>query len=259
MLETSADEKPSPDSVPAVQPIEPAPLESPAAAPAPQPVIEPPKPPTPAPKPPTREESLQKIESLGQPKITIEAIFAILIAVIFLGLTGVFYFVKVTKSSLLKAQNAKYEDLQTQLKTGDLKDIDKNIVDLQGQIEAFKKARSGQLLWSNLAKELPAVTEKQVQLTNFSVDDKNNVKIDGKTKTYVDLAKLILGVDSSSKFSQVKLTSVAVVDSEEGKYIHFSLTAFFEPKSIQANAETTPQTQVPVAPSQVPVNQGGNQ
>ena len=160
-----------------------------------------------------------KTGEIEQSVHTLVLIVLILVAVIAAG----FYVFKVYRSSQLNHQEAVYDDLLTQLNSKNLAEIDKTAIGLQEGLEALKGALGKQLDYSKILGELQKTTPKNVQLNNFSVSEKDEIKVDGEADDYTAVAETMASFGDSELFSNIVLVSSTTASTNEGK-VSFALT-----------------------------------
>lgn len=151
------------------------------------------------------------------------SIFVVICLIVILVLTAFFYVFKVYRDSQLKHNQAVYADLLTKLNTKEISEIDKTAQKLQKGLAVFQSYLGEQSDFSKLFQELQKGTPKDVKLNNFSVSDKDEVKLDGEASDYVAVAKAMASYAESAYFSNVTLVSSSSGSSQDGK-VTFSLT-----------------------------------
>lgn len=133
--------------------------------------------------------------------------FMIMVVIVLLVATGLFYGYDVWQKSQLKTNQTKYTDLLTQMSVKDLADVDVAAQQIQTGLIAIEAVLGNQYSYSKLLTALQKTTPKNVKLNNFSVDEKNNVKLDGVTSDFSSVGIAMASFGDSGYFSDVKMTS----------------------------------------------------
>ncbi|OGE78936.1 MAG: hypothetical protein A2751_00125 [Candidatus Doudnabacteria bacterium RIFCSPHIGHO2_01_FULL_46_14] len=120
-------------------------------------------------------------------------------------------------------------DLQMRQTETQLKDA----ISYQGRLNNFKNLLNSHIFWSPLFKELGDFTYKPVSFDTFQADiQKNRIVVTGSAPTYRDIAKVILGLKKSEKFTDIIFQSGGVSKGEETGF-GFSLDIGFDPKLLR--------------------------
>lgn len=80
---------------------------------------------------------------------------------------------------------------------------------LQAQMANLRTLVSNHVYLTPLLEEIGKMTYTKAQYVTLDVANTGTVHLEGRVADYTSLAKLILGLNSSSKFSNVRLLSVA--------------------------------------------------
>jgi len=191
-------------------------------------------------------------------KVAPSVLFLIIICIIVILASLLIYWLNVGKASTLKTLDAKITDLNSQLSSKELTQTDLKLQTLAGQIAGLKKANANKTIWSKLFVELQTVTPKDVRYTNFSVVEEGTLTLAGETASYTTLAKFLVSLKSSDKFSDIKLLSAATQQSTAGKSstttLTFSVSLKVKTQALSEKA-VTPQSENPAANSSMEVNQ----
>ena len=130
------------------------------------------------------------------------------------------------KKNSIKNLTIQIEQVDNQLKP--LADLDKKLSAFSSALTNIDNALNQRTNWFAVFKELNNITPKDVVYTNFSVDENNQIKLDGNAPSLSSIARLIVALkqdkdkpeNPNSKFQNINLSSVSV---SEGKF-NFSLT-----------------------------------
>lgn len=134
------------------------------------------------------------------------------------------YVLKANKDSALKTKNAEYASLQQQINSPPLKDLDKQIVDLQNGLAVYQSTLSGKIYWSKMFTELERTVPKSIIYTALSVDEKKALKVSGLADDFSSIAKLMASLTSSKGFTNVKLVSSQISETAGVGKVSFSLS-----------------------------------
>ncbi len=100
----------------------------------------------------------------------------------------------------------------------------------QTRLNNLQVLLASHLYWSRVFKELEKVTYRSAVYKTLQAQEADQTLIlTGTVPTYTDLAKLILGLETSPHIREVKLLSSGRDKSEEGGYA-FNLEVEFDPK-----------------------------
>lgn len=129
---------------------------------------------------------------------------------------------------LKKSQAASFEkqitQAQNKLNNGELKDLNEKAEKLQKAVSNLKTALGSKVYYSSFLSQIKSTTLKNSRYTSISVDENNSARIDGVTKSYNDLAKILTSFSKNSRFSNVKLVSSSTQQTDSGVVINFSIT-----------------------------------
>ncbi len=144
------------------------------------------------------------------------AILSIIAAVIFWGLS-------LTRKYQLSSTDKKLTDVKEE--TGALDDVDQKAKAVAAVVDNINQLDSVKNYWSSFLTELANQTTKNVQLTQFSLDEQNNLVINGTTTSYEALAKYMIALRGSERFSEVVLTGASYVPESGATPVVFGIRA----------------------------------
>lgn len=89
----------------------------------------------------------------------------------------------------------------------------------QAQLKNLQLVLNNHVAWSNFFKELGDYTLKGITYTSMHGNLTDTVHLEGQTKTYTEMAKLLLGLSTSKNFEKVDLLSTGPSSNENFGYI----------------------------------------
>lgn len=149
---------------------------------------------------------------------TVILLVIIIIEIIF---TGGFALLKKSQANSLEKQIVQ---AQNKLNSGELKDLNEKAERVQRAVNSLKSALGSKVYYSSFLSQIKSTALKNSRYTSISVDESGSVRVDGVTKSYNDLAKLLVSLSKNSRFSSVKLVSSSVKETDKGSQITFSIT-----------------------------------
>lgn len=157
-------------------------------------------------------------------------IFTLVIILEMAALGGLYFLSKVNtaESAKLEAENMETEQALNLAKA----DLTK-AQGVQAQLINIKTLLNNRVIWTPFFENISSLTAKQVQyssITGSNIDGKVNLQ--GTAVSYLELGKLILSINSSGKFSDVKLLSVSPSSGKTFGY-GFSLEAKAKPDNFK--------------------------
>lgn len=163
-------------------------------------------------------------------------------------LTAGLFFLKAVKGSQLKQAEAEYQqDVEELMSAPAFKKQEEEVDKVGLQVETLKKTLADRDYYSKFLDEIPQVTFKYAQFSNLAVGEEGEVTVEGRTETFVDLARTLAAFRASSDFQEVTLTS-ANLDTEN-KLVTFSFKFKLAPQALlkekQPEVSTAPEAQLP--------------
>jgi len=142
--------------------------------------------------------------------------------------TGLFMVLSKAKQKSAVIMQGKLVSLQKEIN-----DEQKNLTDskaFQAQMKNLKFLVSSHIYFSPFFKELSNKTYNKVQYSSLTVDrTTGKVHIEGKTSSYTDIGKFILGLNTSGKFKDIKLLAATPTEGEVFGF-NLSLDLFLKPE-----------------------------
>ena len=140
-----------------------------------------------------------------QSRIVITGLVIILIAV--LGVFAVFYILNSKTQKDLQTVTADNQNLKQQLDAkeqglGEVKTF-------QAQLANLKILVNSHIYLSPVLDELSHMTFARSQYFTLNIGEDRKLHLEGRVNSYEDLSKLLLGLNTSSKFKNIQLTSVS--------------------------------------------------
>lgn len=89
----------------------------------------------------------------------------------------------------------------------------------QAQLKNVRTILDSHVYWSGFFEEVSNFTLKNLSYANFQGEINGKIHLEGVTESYTQLGKLILGLNSSDKFDEIKLLSVNPATGETSGYV----------------------------------------
>jgi Tfp pilus assembly protein PilN len=144
------------------------------------------------------------------------AILSIVVAVIFWGLN-------LTRKYQLSSTDKKLTDVKEE--TSGLGDADQKAKAVAAVVDNINQLDASKNYWSSFLTELANQTTKNVQLTQLALDEQNNLVVSGATTSYEALAKYMVALRSSERFSEVILTGASYTPEGGANPVAFNIRA----------------------------------
>ncbi len=145
---------------------------------------------------------------------------------------GGFWYLNNKTEKQLADTGAKNQELQTQL--NEKQNQLGNAKTYQAQLANLHTLLGSHVYLTPLLDEIAKMTYVKAQYTTIDVSDAGTVHLEGRVADYASLAKLMLGLNTSSNFKNVRLLSVTPSSGKVNAYvfaIEFSVpTAVFSKK-----------------------------
>ena len=163
----------------------------------------------------TKEEPIDRDEDRGEEIVGLKeskgpnliTVFSVIILVLFIGMSVALFLVKLSKSSTLKNKQEAYDRLETQLKSKELADVNKQAENLGLGLDKIKGVLANRSSYSSLLKKLFSLVPDEMRFNDLSIDDKFHITISGETADYNSVALFLAALKTSDMFSNVKLES----------------------------------------------------
>lgn len=133
--------------------------------------------------------------------------FTLIIFVIVISLCGYLYYSKTVKNEELKTKERLQADIDAKLSAPELVKIDELASGYSLGLTQLSKLIIAPTQYSKLFSKMQMMIPNDVNLDSFSVDEKNKVKIIGKTESLESAAKFIKAFESSDYFENIVLDS----------------------------------------------------
>ncbi len=144
-----------------------------------------------------------------------------LIILLFVGaLCGYLYYAKTVKNEELKTKERMQADLEAKLNTPELVKIDNLASGYSLGLTQLSKLIIAPTQYSKLFNKLQMMIPNDVNLDSFSVDEKNKIKIVGKTESLESAAKFIKAFETSNYFENIVLDSNQQSKDKSNKTIY---------------------------------------
>lgn len=142
----------------------------------------------------------------GQRQSRILLIIMSVILVLLIGTGGGLIFLTQKVNSDLMAKAADNNQIQTQL--NQQQQSIGNAKTFQTQLANVKTLLDNHVYLSPVFKEISKITYVKAQYVTIDVADDGHIHLEGRVDSYTDLGKLILGLNTSKKFKDLKLLSI---------------------------------------------------
>lgn len=127
------------------------------------------------------------------------------ILIVLIGISAVLFFLNQSLQKQTEIARSTNNDLHLQLTQQQSKLG--NATGFQAQLTNLRTLLNNHTYLSPLLDELSKVTYAKSQYINLDVAQTGKIHLEGRISSYTDLGKLILGLTTSLKFSQIKLLS----------------------------------------------------
>lgn len=162
---------------------------------------------------------------------------AALVLIVALGALGIFL---IDRSVQVRAERAteRVDALRTDISTGTLAETNEQVIALRAAATRLITSDARATLWSVLLRDFQATTTPGVVLKNFSVDEKNSLKIDGESGTFTALADYLATLRAASYARTVELLSSSNTESGNGQsVIQFSILVSVQTDTLRTDGE----------------------
>jgi Tfp pilus assembly protein PilN len=131
----------------------------------------------------------------------------VLVLILEIGLIAVFYLLSKNLDKQIQAISTENSVIQTSINKSQPKLL--NAQSFQAQLKNVRSLLDSHIYWSGLFDELAEFTVTNASYANFKSNTLGEIHVEGVANSYTDLGKLILGLNTSGNFDNVKLLSVA--------------------------------------------------
>ncbi|MBI2448646.1 PilN domain-containing protein [Candidatus Microgenomates bacterium] len=114
----------------------------------------------------------------------------------------------------------------------DLKTANQELLDVEKEASIIERRNKNALtsvnsvpMWSVVFEEISKINPKNVTFNRFEADSVSSVRISGTSENYENLAKLIVSLEQSDFFTNVVLSSSAMILGEGRAKVEFSLSS----------------------------------
>lgn len=167
----------------------------------------------------------QDLEGAPTPVAGTFGLVAIVLAVAF---SVLLYVVGATRNSALKTAERRVQEINSQLAS--FMPLERQAKGLAAGVGLFNATLAKQVNWEAFWQEIAASQLKDIYYINFSVDDKQSVRLDGSAPSFVAVAKQMKSIDNAAAFSTVVVSQT----SKEQDRLKFSVTFSFERAKLKA-------------------------
>ncbi|MCL5795372.1 MAG: PilN domain-containing protein, partial [Patescibacteria group bacterium] len=185
----------------------------------------------------SNEEPLEmpKMASLeGASPSKIWGIFILICAFLFIGAFLYLFLNKYYKTSQITTAKAKLNQLNEEIASSGLKEIEDQALRFQNGISNINKFTSTSVNWSDFFDALQKTVTKDVIFSNFSANSKNEISMKGQVGSYDSMAIFLQSLKNSNKFTDVKLiasskstasTGPTATASDKSEKVNFEISA----------------------------------
>lgn len=132
-----------------------------------------------------------------------------------------------------KVNAAEMEAAQLDFEMRQTDDKLKEAIGYQARLSNFKNLLDSHLFWSPVFDELAKYTYKPISFDTFQADvQKNRIVVTGSAPSFKEIAKLILGLKKSDKFTDILFQSGGIARGEKAGF-GFLLDIGFDPKLLK--------------------------
>jgi len=143
-------------------------------------------------------------------------VLGFILAVLVLGGGGLMFLSKQTADKTVALMSTN-QDIQNKL--NDSQDKIKGAAVYQAQLENLKTLVTNHTYLSPLLDELEKMAYVKSQYVTVDIIQPGKIHLEGKVASYTDLGKMLLGLNQSKQFKNIKLLSVVPFEGAEQAYL----------------------------------------
>lgn len=144
--------------------------------------------------------------------------------------TGILYLISASKTANVEGRQKEFNQLNQQLTTGELAQLDKDVLEVMAGATALDTALNTRIYWSKFWSQLNGVTPKSVAYSSMTVDKEGTIAISGKAADFTSVAKLMVSLQKAPVFSMVELGGTSLKEEGDKKTTLFSLKLKVNPE-----------------------------
>lgn len=170
----------------------------------------------------------QPVARAGAPTVTSGqrpwgAILAVLAVFVALIGTFVLYLMTSSKVAQVKQVDQQIADLQTELTSPPLAELDQRLGGIQAALQGYKAAHQKKTNFMTFAETLPRLVPSDMRMSSLVLDDKGAIRVTAKGTVFETAGKALLSFRQSELMTNVKLTNVSLTEKEGVNGINFDL------------------------------------
>lgn len=158
--------------------------------------------------------SISQFEGFNSTKVV--AYFAIAITLLFVASFAYLFFTKSLRKSQLNTASAKLSQLNAEIESNDLAGIEEESVRFGSGFSEINSFLTKRFSWYNFFIEFEKLLPKNCKITNITVGNADSITIKGEADSFDSVAKFVSSLESSGKFTEVKLNSSSKVSASGG-------------------------------------------
>ncbi|MCL5795806.1 MAG: PilN domain-containing protein [Patescibacteria group bacterium] len=159
-------------------------------------------------KPADEPLEMPKMASLeGSSPTKIWGIFILICTILFIGAFLFLFLNKYYKTSQINTAKAKLNQLNEEISSSGLTDIENQALTFQNGISNINKFTAQGVDWPTFFDALQKTVTKDVVFSNFSVNSKKEISMKGQVNNFDSLANFLQSLKNSNQFTDAKLVS----------------------------------------------------
>lgn len=146
---------------------------------------------------------------------------------------GTVFFSAKAKATELRQLDGQYQTLADQLASTAFQDIEKRALEVNTKAKILLERSAVPDRWVTLLEELQRVTSPGVEILSLSMDQRNLIRVEGRTNSHELVAGFLATLVASTKFEDVTLISVNQPDDATATSLQFTVgLSFVDEKSL---------------------------
>ncbi len=166
----------------------------------------------------------EEVQALKVPKSGSLGVLVAIATIIALVGSGVLFLYKTKQNDLANKQEQQFKSLQEEIDRGELGALSLDLEEVNAGNASLKSALSGRMQWSKFWRKISELTPKAVYYNSMSIDQAGTVSISGAGSNLTSVAKLMVSLQSSPLFEDVKLGGTSAKIENEKAVTAFSVT-----------------------------------
>ncbi len=168
---------------------------------------------------------------------TIISIASVVIVLVFIGGSFLIWNQKEAAAKEQTEWDQKLAVVNSQIAGGD--EVVNKVEGLSEQLDSIKGLLENRSPWSEVLKELASLTPSDVQLINLTGETNGKMSFSATTTDYHAAATFVKGLDGSSLFKNVELTSAGLTEVGDKFSVGFNVNLSLDSSAFQNNSDNS--------------------